>query len=745
MRSSRALLALLLGVALGCPSSADAAGPPQIPASWVADVTSTSAVLRAEINPNGLATSYRFEYLTEAAYLAGGESFAGAASTRSAGAGSGTAPLTVFASLANLAPTTAYRYRPVATNSAATTIGPEHVLTTEEATNVHPPIDGRGFELVSPVDKDGGAIAAPESLFGGGAFQAAAAGSVITYSSASSFAGGAGAPGATQYLSARGAGGWSTENITTPALSGSYGDHPDGVPYRLFSADLSRALLNDGVRCRDLGTACPVANPPLPGSGAPAGYRDYYLRSSGGFQALLRAADPAFTSLGPEELELALAGATPDLAHVVLSSCARLSADATEVPAAEGCDEGEQNLYEWSGGGLSLVNLLPGQSNGTSGAVLAAPAGAISSDGGNVYFTALEDGALYLREVGKGTKLVPETVGGGASFQVASGDGLIAYFLEGGGLYRYDAGTEASTAIASGVSGVLGASADGSVLYYQDASGLERWRGGVTTQVAPGADVAAASDYLPATGTSRISADGLHLAFLSAAEIPPFDNTDAGSRDPDTELYLYGPPPGGGPAQLNCASCNPSGERPRGSASIPGAVANGSLRIYKSRVLASDGDRVFFDTADRLVTADTDSRPDVYEWEARGAGDCAHSPGCLGLISGGRGEGGAFLDASADGADAFFLSGDSLVGADPGSIDVYDARVGGGLPEAEKPIACIGDACQALPSPPDDPTPGTLVPNAGNGPVRIVKPKKHRHHKKRHRHRHRKHHHRGHR
>ena len=69
------------------------------------------------------------------------------------------------------------------------------------------------------------------------------------------------------------------------------------------------------------------------GSGAPAGYRNYYLRdsSNGAFRALLTSADLAGLALGSEDFELAFAGATPDLAHVVLSTCAALTPDATEV------------------------------------------------------------------------------------------------------------------------------------------------------------------------------------------------------------------------------------------------------------------------------------------------------------------------------------------------------------------------------------------------------------------------------
>lgn len=293
-----------------------------------------------------------------------------------------------------------------------------------------------------------------------------------------------------------------------------------------------------------------------------------------------------------------------------------------------------------------------------------------------------------------------------------------------------------------GILGVLGASASGEIVYYQDAGGLKQWRNGAITTVVAGADAAAPSDWPPATGTARVSADGEHLAFLSAAAIPPFDNLDAGSGEPDTELYIYGPPPGGGPAQLLCASCNPTGERPRGSASIPGALINGTTTAYKPRALSANGARLFFDSSDALVPQDTDASPDVYEWEAAGEGGCTRPFGCVGLISGGRGDGGRFLDASADGADAYFITGESLVAADPGSIDAYDARIGGGFPEAEEPIACIGDACQVLPAPPEDPGPGTLVPNSGNSPLKIVREKpKH----KKHRHRHRRHHKRSHR
>ena len=583
--------------------------------------------------------------------------------------------------------------------------------------------DGRGYELVSPVDKNGAQVDLPESLFGGGAFQAAAQGGALTYTSASSFAGGQGSPGASQYLARRVAAGWSTENLTVPQLSGSYDTSPGaGAPYRLFSGDLGLGLLTNGRRCRGEGSGCPVAGPPLPESGAPAGYRNFYLRndSNSTYAALLSSSDLAGLMLGPEEFEVDLVAATPDLSQIALSTCAALTADAIEEPGGGGeCDPAAQNLYLRSGSGLRLINVLPGDSVGTPGAQIVAQSGAISSDGGRVYFTLAEGGALYLSEAGSPTKLVPETVGGGASFQAASADGSIAYFVNGGGLYRYDAQAGTSKLLAAGVVGALGVPADGSRIYYLAAGGLFLWHEGTTTKIAAGAD---ASNYPPATGTARVSADGSELAFLSAANLTGFDAKGK------TEVYLYSTAAG-----LSCVSCNGTETGPLGPAGIPGAIANGDgFRAYKPRALSAAGDRLFFESKDALVAGDTNGGPDVYEWEAPGTGSCTTAGGCVDLISSGRADDGAsFIDASADGADVFFATNGSLVAGDPGGLDLYDARVGGGFPVPPAPIPCIGDACQPLPGEPEDPTPGTLLQGLGNEPLPKPKAKK-KHKKKRH-------------
>jgi hypothetical protein len=562
----------------------------------------------------------------------------------------------------------------------------------------------------------------------------------VTYGSGTAFGEAAGAPPISQYVSRREPSGWVTENVSPPLESAVYGEHPDGAPYRLFSANLSRALLFGGLPCRVGTEGCPLPNQPLAGSGAPLGYMAYYLRAGGQFSSLLNSGDVAHSAVSPPAFEVTVAAASPDLAHVVLSSCAKLTADATELPAGGGqCDPEAQNLYDASAAALSAINVLPGESVATPGAAVAAPVGAVSDDGSRIYWT--EGGDLYLRE-GVQTVPVDDSVGGGGDFQTASADGAVALFTKAGHLYRFAVGAALTDLTpAGGVIGVLGASADGDYVYFQDAAGLELWHGGTVTPVAEsGPDATVPSDFPPASATARVSPDGLRLAFLSKAPLTEFDNTDAVTKQPDAELYVYSAS-GPGPS-LICASCNPSGERPKGPASIPGTQVNGDVRAYRPRVMSSDGSRLFFETSDGISDKDSNHKTDVYEWEAKGAGGCTSEFGCVAPISSVTGSGARFVDASADASDVFFLTPSSLVKADPGSVDLYDARVDGGLPTSAEPIICVGDSCQSLPSEPEDPAPGTLVPNPGNPPLRIFGPKKkprlhrshHRGHKRRHRH-----------
>ncbi|HYJ23269.1 MAG TPA: hypothetical protein VEW07_14755 [Solirubrobacterales bacterium] len=685
-RSIKAAAALVaVAVALGAPAAQ--AATPVIADSWASSVSAGAADLHALIDPEGEATGARFEYLTGAAYEANlaavppRDPFTGAttAPLNRSPLGAGTDPVPFLRRLAGLKASTAYRWRITATNASGSAFGPARTLATTENAPVFSLPDDRGWEMVSPVDKNGGEIQAPGEIDDGGLFQAAAGGGALTYGSRASFGVPASASSSSQYVSRRTGSGWVTENVTVPVLAGAFGDSPDGVPYRLFSGDLGRGLIAAPERCE--------VGPCL---------RGYDLRSS---------ANGALAS-SPLSTDMDLAGASPDLSVSVLSSCKALAADAVEVPGVGGCDPDFPNLYRWSGGALTAINLLPALSVTTPGAELAAPLGAVSSDGSRIYFT--QGGALYLR-TGNETVLVDAA---GASFQTASAGGSIAFFtkagLDGDHLYRFDATTKATTDLtpAGGVEGVLGASPDGGYLYYLAADGLRLHRNGVSSVVAADAD---AANFPPATGAARIAADGT-LAFLASAQLTGFDNNAM------SQAYRYAPATG----TLTCASCNPTGTRPLGPSTIPGAQPNGSAPTpYKPRALSSDGNRLFFDSLDALVVQDTNNDRDVYQWEAQGTGSCAGAGGCVNLISSGRAtEGALLLDASADGADVFFLTDASLVVTDPGVMDTYVARIGGGFPDPVIPIACVGDACQAVPGEPYDPNPGTGFYRAeGNPPL----------------------------
>ncbi len=256
--------------------------------------------------------------------------------------------------------------------------------------------------------------------------------------------------------------------------------------------------------------------------------------------------------------------------------------------------------------------------------------------------------------------------------------------------------------------------------------------------------------------TSRVSPSGRYVAFMSDRPLTGYDNRDAGSGQPDEEVYLYD----ANSERLLCASCDPTGARPTGvldtqesgeglgllvdrphtwstevkgvdhwlAASIPGWVTtsiNGA--VYEPRYL-SDSGRLFFDSADALsprVTAKTRMErvdeqeaevgvENVYQYEPPGTGSCTGSSvtfseaagGCVNLISSGTSSHESdFLDASVSGNDVFILTSAALVPQDLDTADVvYDAHVceaASPCPQAPStpPPPCQGEECQGS-SPP---------------------------------------------
>jgi streptogramin lyase len=99
--------------------------PPPSVANVLADsVAETSAELNADVNPNGLPTTFKFEFGPDAAY---------GSATTVASAGSGTTAVTAAKALVHLTPATTYHFRIVATNGSGTTFGPDATFTTSAA------------------------------------------------------------------------------------------------------------------------------------------------------------------------------------------------------------------------------------------------------------------------------------------------------------------------------------------------------------------------------------------------------------------------------------------------------------------------------------------------------------------------------------------------------------------------------------------------------------------------------------
>jgi hypothetical protein len=247
--------------------------------------------------------------------------------------------------------------------------------------------------------------------------------------------------------------------------------------------------------------------------------------------------------------------------------------------------------------------------------------------------------------------------------------------------------------------------------------------------------------------TARTSPNGKYLAFMSERPLTGYDNHDARSGSLDEEVFLFSVETG----RISCVSCNPTGARPLGvfdpgqteafpgllvdhprtwgerwiAGSIPGWTLYGHIEaLYQSRFL-SDSGRTFFNSSDALAPQDSNGVEDVYEYEPPGVGDCstssatfvAVSGGCVSLISSGTSkEESAFLDASENGNDVFFLTSARLSRTDVDSAsDIYDASVGGHTVEPSTLIECAGDGCQQPAVPPSHPTPGTaLLDGPGN-------------------------------
>lgn len=118
-RTTRALSAAFAALLIAA-AGANAASP-TVGAVGAVDVTQTAATLRAEVNPQGGATTYAFQYGTTTAY---------GSQTPARDAGAGDRAQRVTFRLTGLTPGTRYHYRVIATNADGTVSGADRSFRT---------------------------------------------------------------------------------------------------------------------------------------------------------------------------------------------------------------------------------------------------------------------------------------------------------------------------------------------------------------------------------------------------------------------------------------------------------------------------------------------------------------------------------------------------------------------------------------------------------------------------------------
>ncbi len=685
-----------LGTAYGADTTLTTAPPVSIEAESATNVTATTADLTAKLGAENLTTSYRFEYGTTTAYGAktpqpDATLIASASAQR------------VSVHLDNLQPGTTYYFRVVATNALGTSTGSGASFTTYSPREASSLPDNRAYEMVSPPDKNGGAVggvggflAPPSTAFG----DSSASGAAITYASATGFGDAQSALFTTQYLSTRQPSGWTTHSISPPAALTEHLELIFG-PFHLFTSELTAWVFS-------------WRQPPL-AQGARPEFSNLYRGETGGAYQLIN--DPTPASAPAESYELTLLGASSDLRRVAFEANEAL---------VQGAPMHASSVYEWSAGALRLVSVLPGP--GEVAAESAHGAGGqpnvVSADGSRIFWVDGNRQNLYVREDGTSTvqlnlsQRTPSLGDGTAGLAAATPDGSRAFFIDetaltnaaddNGGLYEDSlAGNRLTdlTPNAGGppeVQGVLGISEDGASVYFVAGASLPSNAAPGAGQPSPGGRNLylahnGALTFIAALGpedgadwagsgvagsfderSAQVTPDGGSLAFMSKASLTGYDNTDLNTGEPDAELFLYD----AGTGTLRCASCNPSGERPIGPANVPTPRESAHLPRY----LSEDGQRLFFDSKDALLPAASNGRQNVYEYEN----------GVIQLISSGTSEENSELaDASANGDNVFFTTSARLVAQDQDeSADMYDARVDGGFPVAAPPAACTGEGCR---------------------------------------------------
>jgi hypothetical protein len=706
-------------------------GPPIITEEFPTGVSTNAATLNAEVNPEGLpgqwlTGTYYFQYGTSGvtehttpvetiplvpAVIKEGKVI------ESAHPGPITAPTTRNELQLN----TEYHYRIVVTDQDGTTQGEEHTFTTNPTTSSALP-DNRAYEMVTPPANDNSNIYVPSALPNYTAsegvqvnlpFQASADGSAVAYvgDPTTEGNGNAGVAGGNEFLARRSASGeWEQQDIQPP---GYY-----SPVYQAFSPNLSIGIL-DSCDSGPLVAGAPgdeysVLYAHIFRGGS---YRPFFTTTPRGQSAenfgayRVKNYSVACSRGGGAIFAPAYAGASADFSHLLFEVNGALTPDASDGGNAN-------NLYDSVAGHVYLINVLPdgrADPNATFGGppVIAGQipdfSHVISIDGSRIFWTDLNTSDLYLRVKDGATVLVSED----ARFWTATSDGSSVFYTKRGDLFEYGTASAQATDLTQQapvherVQGVIGASEDGEDVYFVAAGGLYLYHAGVLTHIAPlapkdneqyGGEIGG-GDWEPGLGnrTAEVTPDGGGVVFMSTLSLTGYDNQGL------AEVYVYDARSG----VLSCASCNPSqeppGEQPGENIRVAGFVPISHANTFLPRWVSADGDRVFFDSTQPLVSRDENGRQDVYEWERAGSvgGSCpvgAPGGGCVFLLSGGSSTTASWLlDASESGDDVFIITRAGLLAQDQNeNYDVYDVRVGG-VSSVSAGSGCVETGCQGAP------------------------------------------------
>jgi hypothetical protein len=762
---------------------------PEVEITGATQVQDTSARLNGRVNPRNTTTSYYFEW--GSADCASNPCMS-IPTTQDGEAGAGGESVWVAAQVQGLTPGQQYSYRLVAKNAAGQEFSASRSFTAEAAQNgcaneelrvglSAALADCRAYEMVSPVDKGGGNVATQVSKT-----RVASDGNAVTFRANAAFAGAIGAPFAgNEYISVRDSEGWSTHAIN---------------PYQAAPYDVTRRAFAGpgftGQFSSDLEDGVYLGESPVPGATSENVDEQPNLFLGTG----MRKGMPTFTLLSDSQTPLGpfQGGQGPEIGYVDASDDFRKIAFESHNNLTADASGGALKLYEWDQGSVRLAGILPEsscasppcpapESVGGGGALFfdgnpevgnrTDTDHVVSADGSKVFFTAGSgqpggetyalQGGIYARIDGNTTvqidaseRTVSGTDGSGRSrFGAASADGNIVYFtsqgplvdgVNSGGLYSYDFRKpvgERLTAISMphetspGGIEVAGISQSGDFAYVRSGSEIVVVHNGKSSVVASislhETDPLLFDNDAADQGSFRVSPTGRYAVFLTVGNVLNYEsrNTDCYHAE-CAQVYLFSYDSG----ELRCLSCNfghqANGESTYSNGRIgtlsPDRGFPGMPQPNANHPLADNGRYVFFSTREALDPRDTNGKYDAYVYDTEKEEPRLISSGQCNCDS-------FFISASPDGQDAFFTTYQQLVRADVDSqADLYDARIGGGLaaqnkvPQAE----CQGDACQAAPTPPNDPTPasssfvgaGNQVPcvkSARNGPKGRRKHRKH--------------------